>query len=85
VAQVLSGGIEVYLPLTGMIDLDAEQARWHKEVAQLEKRIAASKVKLSNPNFTQKAPPVVVEKEREQLADLELQAAKIWERLKELG
>ncbi len=85
VAEVISGGIEIYLPLAGMIDLEAEQARWHKEVAQLEKRIAAGRVKLSNPNFTQKAPAAVVEKEREQLADLELQAAKIWERLKELG
>lgn len=85
VAQVVSGGIEIYLPLAGMIDLDAERERWHKEVAQLEKRIAAGKVRLSNPNFTEKAPAAVVEKEREQLADLELQAAKIWERLKELG
>ncbi|NJN96555.1 MAG: valine--tRNA ligase [Anaerolineales bacterium] len=85
IAEVISGGIEIYLPLAGMIDLEAEQARWHKEVAQLEKRIAAGRVKLSNPNFTQKAPAAVVEKEREQLADLELQAAKIWERLKELG
>ncbi|MBE7557209.1 MAG: valine--tRNA ligase [Anaerolineales bacterium] len=85
VAHVVSGGIEVYLPLAGMIDLDAERDRWHKEVAQLEKRIAASRVRLSNPNFIEKAPAAVVEKEREQLADLELQAAKIWERLKELG
>jgi valyl-tRNA synthetase len=85
VVEVISGGIEIYLPLAGMIDLDAELERWHKEVAQLEKRIAASKVKLSNPNFVEKAPAAIVEKEREQLADLELQAAKIWERLKELG
>ncbi|GIK38165.1 MAG: valine--tRNA ligase [Chloroflexota bacterium] len=85
IAQVVSGGIEIFLPLAGMIDLDAERERWHKEVAQLEKRIAASRVRLSNPKFTEKAPAAVVEKEREQLADLELQAAKIWERLKELG
>ncbi|MBI1879980.1 MAG: class I tRNA ligase family protein, partial [Chloroflexi bacterium] len=85
IAQVISGGIEIYLPLAGMIDLDAERERWHKEVAQLEKRIAASRIKLNNPNFIEKAPASVVEKEREQLVDLELQAAKIWERLKGLG
>jgi valyl-tRNA synthetase len=85
IAQVISGGIEIYLPLAGMIDLDAERERWHKEVGQLEKRIAAGKVKLNNPSFIQKAPAAIVEKEREQLADLELQATKIWERLKELG
>jgi valyl-tRNA synthetase len=85
VSQVISGGIEIYLPLAGLMDLEAERDRLHKEVAQVEKRIAASKVKLNNPDFMQKAPPVVVEKEQAQLADLELQAAKIWERLKELG
>jgi valyl-tRNA synthetase len=85
VAQVISGGIEIYLPLAGLIDLEAERERLHKEVAQVEKRIAASKVKLSNPNFTQKAPAAVVDKEREQLADFELQAAKLWDRLRDLG
>jgi valyl-tRNA synthetase len=85
VAQVISGGIEIYLPLAGMIDLDAERERLRKEVAQVEKRIASGKVKLNNPNFIEKAPAAIVQKEREQLADLELQAAKIWERLKQLG
>ncbi len=85
VAQVISGGIEIYLPLAGLIDLEAERERLHKEVAQIEKRVAAGKIKLNNPAFIQKAPAAVVEKERDQLANLELQAAKIWERLKELG
>jgi valyl-tRNA synthetase len=85
IAQVISGGIEIYLPLAGMIDVEVERKRWQKEVAQIEKRIAASKAKLNNPGFVQKAPPAVVEKEREKLADLELQSAKIWERLKGLG
>ncbi len=85
VAQVLSGGIEIFLPLAGLVDLEAERERLHKEVAQVEKRIAASRVKLSNPNFIQKAPAAVVAKEREQLSDLELQAAKLWDRLRDLG
>ncbi len=85
VARVIGGGIEVYLPLADMIDVEVELKRWQKEVAQLGKRIAASKAKLSNPGFIQKAPPEVVEREREKLADLELQAAKIWERLREFG
>lgn len=85
IGQVISGGVELYLPLAGMIDLEAEQRRWQQEVAQLEKRIAASKTKLHNDSFVQKAPADVVEKERQKLADMELQAAKIWGRLQELG
>ncbi len=83
--QVIAGGIEIFLPLAGMIDLAAERERCQKEIAQLEKLIAASKTKLANPGFVNKAPAEVVEREREKLADLELQAAKTWDRLKELG
>jgi valyl-tRNA synthetase len=84
IAQVISGGIEIYLPLAGMIDLKAERERAQQDLAQLEQRIAASQGKLNNTGFVQKAPPEVVEKEREKLANLELQAAKVQERLKEL-
>ena len=83
--QVIGGGIEIYLPLAGMIDLEAERVRCQKEIAHLEKQVAASKTKLANPGFIQKAPAEVVGREREKLADLELQAAKTWDRLKELG
>ncbi|MCP4409420.1 MAG: hypothetical protein GY807_17055 [Gammaproteobacteria bacterium] len=85
ISQVMSGGIEIYLPLAGMIDLEAERNRTQKDLDQLQKRIAGSKAKLSNTGFTEKAPPAVVEKERERLADLELQAAKVQKRLNELG
>jgi valyl-tRNA synthetase len=85
IAQVMSGGIEVYLPLAGMIDLESERKRAQEELAQLEKRLTAGRSKLNNAGFVQKAPPEVVEKEREKVADLELQAAKIQERLKGLN
>ena len=62
-----------------------ERGRCQQEIAQLEKRIAASKAKLANPGFVQKAPAEVVERERARLADLELQAGKTWDRLRELG
>jgi valyl-tRNA synthetase len=85
VAQVISGGIEIYLPLAGMIDLAVEKERLEKELAQLEQRLAASQAKLNNRGFVQKAPAEVVERERERLADFELQAAKLREQLKNLG
>ncbi|HMQ54480.1 MAG TPA: valine--tRNA ligase, partial [Anaerolineae bacterium] len=85
VGQVISGGIEVYLPLAGLIDLQAELERVRKDLAFLENGIKASQSKLNNKSFVQKAPPAVVTKERERLADLETQLAKVQERLKELG
>jgi valyl-tRNA synthetase len=84
VGQVISGGIEVYLPLAGMIDLEAEKTRLQKELTELEQRISASQAKLNNQGFVHKAPAEVVQRERDRLADLELQAAKIQQQLQDL-
>lgn len=85
VGQVISGGIEIYLPLAGLIDIQAEIERARKDLTFLENGIKASQSKLTNKSFVQKAPPAVVSKEREKLADLEVQLVKVQERLKELG
>ncbi|MGQ9793859.1 MAG: valine--tRNA ligase [Anaerolineae bacterium] len=75
------GGVEVYLPWTGMIDLEAERARLSKELEKVEEQLARSERTLGNPNFVTKAPPEVVEKERAKLAALQEQATKLHERL----
>jgi len=84
-SQVISSGIEIYLPLAGMIDLAAERARLTKEVANLEKRIMGSQKKLNNQGFVSKAPAEVVDKERTKLADMEIQRDKLQTQLGELG
>ena len=81
VGQVISGGLEIYLPLAGLIDLATERERLQKELANLDKRIHGSQAKLGNPGFVGKAPAEVVEKERERLADLVLQMSKLREQL----
>ena len=81
VSQVVTGGIEIYLPLTGMIDLEAEIQRLKKDLSHLQSRVAGSQSKLNNKGFIEKAPPEVVEREREKLADLQLQSKKLSERL----
>lgn len=83
--QVISNGIEIYLPLAGMIDLEAEQARLNKEIANLENRINGSQKKLSNQGFISKAPTEVVAKEQERLTNMELQLSKFNERLSQLN
>ncbi|RME51676.1 MAG: valine--tRNA ligase [Caldilineae bacterium] len=84
-AIVVEGGIEIYLPLAGLVDVDAERQRLQSELAKVEAGIARAEKTLANDNFLAKAPPAVVERERTKLADLQTQAAKLRDRLAALG
>ena len=55
------------------------------ELAGLETQLAALRARLANESFTAKAPPAVVAKERDRLAAAEERAAKLRERLVEVG
>jgi valyl-tRNA synthetase len=61
---VLPSGVEVVLPLAGVVDLGKECARLKGEVASLEKQLAALRGRLENEKFVAKAPPEIVELER---------------------
>ncbi|WP_196593945.1 valine--tRNA ligase [Pectinatus sottacetonis] len=58
-------GIEIYLPLAGLINVDKEMGRLNKEKTKLDKEIERLAKKLSNKSFLAKAPAEIVEKERE--------------------
>ena len=76
------------LPLAGVIDVAAEQARLSKTLAKLEKDIAGVSGRLGNPKFVASAPEEVVEENRDQLARAEEEAGKIraaLARLSEIG
>ena len=60
---------ELFLPLEGHIDRDAELLRLTKEVEKFAAEIVKVEQKLANPNFTQKVPPTVLEEHRQRLAD----------------
>jgi valyl-tRNA synthetase len=68
-------GVTLYVPLAGLVDFAAEEARLNKAIDKLEKEITKSQKKLSNEGFTSKAPAAVVAKEQakvdEGLAKLE--------------
>lgn len=61
----------LYLPLEGLIDIEAESARLNKELSQINAEIVKVQDKLNNPNFTQKVPPNVLEEHRARLKDWE--------------
>jgi valyl-tRNA synthetase len=55
----------VAIPLEGVIDIAAEKARLSKEIARCLKEIETVNRKLDNPGFVAKAPPEVIEEQRE--------------------
>jgi valyl-tRNA synthetase len=69
--SVLDGGVEVALPLAGLVDLADVRARLTKEIAKGEKERAGLAKKLANERFVANAPPEVVERERERAVELE--------------
>ncbi|MCP5521893.1 MAG: valine--tRNA ligase [Verrucomicrobiales bacterium] len=60
---------ELYLPLEGLIDAEAEKARLTKELAKVEVEIQKVEQKLGNENFTARAPAHVLAEHRQRLAD----------------
>lgn len=73
------GGIEIYL--IGAINKGKEEARIKKEIDNLEKLIVFTTQKLSNQEFINKAPKVVVDKEEERLKFWQEELKKLQERL----
>ena len=83
-AEIVSEELEVYLPLAGVLDLEAEVSRLQKELAQEEKELRRTVGKLQNPNFVQKAPPEIVAKEKARFEERSARKNKLKERIQEL-
>jgi valyl-tRNA synthetase len=60
---------ELYLPLEGLIDVAAEITRLKKEVEKAASEVAKVEEKLSNPAFTQKVPPHILQEHQKRLTD----------------
>ncbi len=85
ITVVAEGGLEIYLPFAGLLDIAEQRGRLAAELAQLEKVITHSAKTLANENFVNKAPATVVEKERAKLSDLQTQAEMLRSRLETLS
>ncbi|MEM9666313.1 MAG: hypothetical protein AAF970_15355, partial [Bacteroidota bacterium] len=79
------GANEVFVPLAGMIDLDQERARLQKEIGQKESFLMGIQRKLSNQQFTDRAPAEVVERERQKERDATAELARLRANLDELA
>jgi valyl-tRNA synthetase len=64
------GSMRIYVLLEGVVDFAAERKRLEKEMAKVDKDLAAISKKLANRDFMAKASKVVVEKEEEKFREV---------------
>lgn len=83
-AAVASIG-EVYMPLDGLIDVEAEKKRIDKELAKVAKEVQKCESKLGNAAFVDKAPAALVDREKERLAEWQQKHGQLTEMRAALG
>ena len=66
--NIIKEGIELYIPLEGLINAEEEKYRIEKERARLEAEVARCEKMLSNPGFINKAPKAKIDEEKAKLA-----------------
>jgi valyl-tRNA synthetase len=87
IAQVIPG-VEIFLPVEGLIDVGKETERVKKEIGKISKDLERTEKKLSNPEFLERAPEEVVQKERAIFEELSFQIKKmedVLSKLREIG
>jgi valyl-tRNA synthetase len=68
-AHTVITGINIYIPLEGLIDSKKEKENTQKEIDNLKKYISGLENKLSNKTFVQKAPAEIIKQEQKKLAE----------------
>ncbi len=63
-AYAVGSGYEIYIPLSGILDIDNEIQRIQKEINKAENELERVNNKLNNDKFINNAPEEVVEKEK---------------------
>jgi valyl-tRNA synthetase len=76
---------EVYMPLEGLIDVEAERARISKEIESVRQEVKKCEGKLGNASFVDRAPADVVEQEKARLEDWRQKLAQLGEMLAALS
>ena len=84
-ATSVVAGVTIYIPLEGLIDLDAERKRLEKEIEKTEKYVVSTTKRLENKNFVERAPAEVVEAEREKVSAGEATIARLRDTLESIA
>ena len=83
-ATALSEGMEIYIPLEGILDIDGERSRLKKDLDKAEQDIAILSKKLTNEDFLSKAPKEVVNKDKSNYNTLTEKAKRLKDGIKKL-
>jgi len=75
----------IFLPLDGLIDVEAERARVSKELAKVESELEKVCSKLADEKFTSKVPQKVLDEHRQREADWQEKLAKLKEMMAALS
>jgi len=84
-AVIVAAGLEIYIPLEGLVDFEAEAARLVKERDLTASELTRLDKKLSNEGFLAKAAPAIIEKDRARATELREALATIQTQLAELA
>ncbi len=68
---IITDDAEIYIPMSDLIDYDAERARLTKEINEAQSKLELINKKLSNNNFLSKAPADVVNKNKKDAETLD--------------
>ena len=80
----VTGTVQVLIPLNGLVDVAALQAKLQKKLEKVKKDAKSLTGRLNNPGFVNKAPESVIEGAKKDLAEAEKQAEILQERLERL-
>ena len=84
-AQMVIRGEVSALPLAGVIDIGAEQARLKKELEKIASEISKIDAKLGNADFMARAPEEIIEEQQERRAEFAERQVKLSEALVRLS
>ncbi len=73
--------VQVYLPVGELLDVDKEIQRLMSDLSKIEKDIEKGRAKLANPQFLERAPQEVIDKEKSSLSDNVAKSERIRENL----
>lgn len=75
---------EIFIPLSGLIDLEQERLRLEKELSKVTAFLDKTNKKLSNEDFLKRAPKTIIEKEKAKREDYQRMVGKLAKNLEEV-